>query len=626
MHLQKPLFFICCLFLSALVSSQKLYQPRSVKQTYENGTRSEDGKPGKNYWQNKGVYDIHLTVNPPKRTIYGTEKISYTNNGPDTLKVLNYKLYLNQHKPGAARLHPASPDYLTAGTHIDTYTENGVQQKWQDHNDGTNKTVKLTKPLPPNQSVNLSFKWHFDMSKQSGREGAIDSTTFFLAYFYPRVAVYDDYEGWDRMTFTGSQEFYNDFNDYTFQVTVPKNYIVWATGDLLNPKEVLQKKYADRLAKSMKSDEVVKIAHQQELKNKEVTQQAETNTWKWKADDITDVAIAISDHYNWDAGSVVVDNKTGRRASVQSAYDEKAKDFQKMVEYGKHSLKWFSTNDPGVPYPFQKTTIVRGFADMEYPMMVNDNSHPEKPDFTRFVVEHEIAHSYFPFYMGTNETRFGFMDEGWAVTFEYLIGIADLGDEQATKNYQGFRVNRWIHDPSMEEDIPIITPTNVLSGPAMGNNEYGKASLGYLAVKDLLGEKLFKKALHGYMDRWNGKHPIPWDFFYSFNNISKKDLNWFWDSWFFSNNYIDVGIEKVKTKRDRVEITLKNIGGMPAPVDVVLTMKDGKTKTFHQTPVLWKDNISEALLTLKGVKNIAEISLEGGIWMDADPSNNSWKK
>ena len=429
--LHKKLIPVLFLLFIAFAKAQDLYRPRDIKQAYKNKTRSMSGEPGENYWQNSGVYDIHVTVNPPEKTIYGTENITYTNNSPDTLKTLNFKLYLNQHRPGAARLSPAGEDYFTSGTHIDSLQENGTKQEWPENSMGTNKKVKLETPLLPGAKVELAINWHFDMSKQSGREGAIDDTTFFLAYFYPRIAVYDDYEGWDTMTFTGSQEFYNDFNDYTVEVTVPKNYIVWATGDLLNPDDVLQKEYADKLKESMTSDSVIRIATPENLSRKQITKQDSTNTWKWKADDITDVAIAISDHYNWDAGSVVVDNKTGRRASVQAAYDEKSADFKKMVGYGKHALDWFSNNYPGVPYPFSKSTIVRGFADMEYPMMVNDSSN-DNDDFTRFVVEHEIAHTYFPFYMGINETRFGFMDEGWATTLEYLIGIADLGKDTAT--------------------------------------------------------------------------------------------------------------------------------------------------------------------------------------------------
>jgi hypothetical protein len=622
--LKKVILVASCLFITAIGLGQELYIPRDVNQAYKNETRNKDGKPGANYWQNKATYDIKVQVAPPNKTITAKEEITYTNNSPDTLKVLNFKLYLNNHKPGAARLGQVSDDYLTSGTHIDTYSENGVQREWKDRNDGTNKRIQLLKPLSPNQQIKLSFDWHFDMSKQSGREGAIDSTTFFLAYFYPRIAVYDDYQGWDTMTFTGSQEFYNDFNDYTFEVTVPKNYIVWATGDLLNPDEVLQTEYANRLKTSMTSDDVIQIATQDDLTKKQVTKQTETNTWKWKASNITDVAIAISDHYNWDAGSVVVDNKTNRGASVQAAYDEPSEDFKEMVTYGKHSLEWFSNNYPGVPYPFSKSTIVRGFADMEYPMMVNDNSQ-KNPDFTRFVVEHEIAHTYFPFYMGINETRFGFMDEGWATALEYLIGISDLGKERATAFFQQFRVNRWINSNSMEGDIPIITPSNILSGPALGNNEYGKAALGYLAAKDILGNDLFKKALQGYMARWNGKHPIPWDFFYSINDVSGNNLNWFWSSWYFSNNYIDIAVKNVETNKNGTILKLENVGGMPSPFDVMMTLKDGTTKTVHETPEVWKNN-KEISLTLKDIKDIESLKIDGGIFMDADPSNNSWNK
>lgn len=286
-------------------------------------------------------------------------------------------------------------------------------------------------------------------------------------------------------------------------------------------------------------------------------------------------------------------------------------------------MKWFSNNYPGVPYPFSKSTIVRGFADMEYPMMVNDSSTPND-DFTRFVAEHEIAHTYFPFYMGINETRFGFMDEGWATALEHLISISDLGEEQAVENFQDFRVKYWINDTSMEEDIPIITPSNILSGRALGNNEYGKAALGYLAMKDLLGDEMFKKALQGYMERWHGKHPMPWDFFYSFNDITGKNLNWFWDSWFFSNNYIDLAIEDVQISGKDAVVELKNIGGMPAPVDLVITAEDGTVSKKHLSPEIWKDNLKQTTVKIQNAKAIKSIELEGGIFMDADTSNNTW--
>ena len=615
---------LASLFMGSFSFGQELYVPRDVKKAYENETRSKSGKPGENYWQNSAKYKIDLQVNPPSRTIKGSEEIIYTNNSPNTLNSLNFKLILNNHKPGAARLGQASEDYMTNGIEIDSYSENGTKKDWDSKNDGTNKMIKLDRPLQPGESVNLSIDWHFDVSKQSGREGAILENTFFLAYFYPRVAVYDDYMGWDTMTFFGMQEFYNDFNDYEISVNVPEDFIVWSTGDLLNAEEVLQKKYAKKLERSMQSDEVIRIATPKDLQKKEITKEG-NNTWKWKASNITDVAIAISNEYNWDASSVVVDSTSNRRVSVQAAYDNVSEDFHEMVSYGQHALNWFSHHYPGIAYPYSKSTLVRGHGDMEYPMMVNDNSHAE-PELARFVAEHEIAHTYFPFYMGTNETRFGFMDEGWATTLEHLIGIEDLGKENAIESFKNFRVQRWITDDNMEQDVPIITPSNILSGPVYRNNSYGKAALGYLALKDILGDELFKKALQGYMDRWNGKHPIPWDFFYSINDITGKDLNWFWDSWYFEHNHIDFEIKKVTQNDNSVEVLVANIGGMPAPFDVKLTFADGSSKNIHQKSTIWENAEDEFSIQIETNKQVEAVTLEGGIWMDATPENNTWKK
>ncbi len=614
------------LFLSYIVSAQDaLYAPRNVQNAFASGTRQMDGKPGKNYWQNKGVYNISITATPPDKTINGYETITYYNNSPDSLKQLVIRLVDNIHKPGAIRNADADSDYITQGITIDEVTINGTKSKWDEEaGNYTWKYLALPATLAPKSSLSLSFKWHFPISKKSNREGKIDSTTYFLAYCYPRVSVYDDYNGWDKIDFTDVQEFYNDFNDYSLEVTVPKNYIVWATGDLQNANKVLQPKYAKRLNDSYTSNDVIHIATTEDLKEKKVTAQKDMNTWKWKATNISDMTIAISDHFVWDAASVVVDDATKRRASVQAAYNDTAKDFHRMVAYGQHSLDWLSHKSPGVPYPFPKTTIVQGFADMEYPMMVNDGTN-EDTSFSRFVVEHEIAHTWFPFYMGINESRYAFMDEGWATTFELLIGREDLGVERAEEFYKKFRVTRWIHDASQEEDLPIITPANVLKGPAYGNNAYGKPSLAYLALKDLLGDELFKKSLQEYMGRWHGKHPIPWDFFYSMNDASGKNLNWFWTNWFFSNGYIDLSMGNVDKTAGGYAVQIKNIGGFAAPVNVMITYIDGSTETLHQTPSIWEKDTRQARISIATKKKISAIKLDGGIFMDANEADNVWK-
>jgi hypothetical protein len=594
--------------------------PRDITRAFNKQTRSPDGKPGPKYWQNTARYDITLQALPPSRDIRGREQITYFNNSPDTLKSIVVRLIQNIHKPGVARDGDASPDYLTTGVEIDSFSVAGQARPYAGRGPATAQTVALPRPLLPHDSVRMSFAWHFPISLESGREGMIDKTTYFLAYFYPRVSVYDDYNGWDRLPFVDSKEFYNDFNDYTLRVKAPANYIVWATGTLQNPKQVLQPTYAKRLEKSMTSDAVIHVATAADLAKKNITTQQPVNTWVWKANDISDMTVGLSDHYVWDAASVVVDPATKRRASVQAAFADSTADFHYAVKNGQNSLSWFSRNLPGVPYPFPKMTVFQGFADMEYPMMVNDS--PEKDlKFAQLVEDHEIAHTYFPFYMGINESRYAFMDEGWATTFELFIGRAENGVAAADEFYKKFRVNRWIHDPSTAEDLPTITPSSELKS-GYGNNSYGKASLSYLALQDMLGEELFKKSLHTYMDRWHGKHPIPWDYFNSMNSASGQDLNWFFHNWFFTNGYIDLALTQANKTAQGTVVTLKNIGGFAVPVNLKVSYADGSSETLHRTPEIWRTNQQQATITLPPAKAVQSVELVNGLFMDADTSND----
>ena len=608
---------IVFLFLAQSNFAQELYMPRNIKEAYAKGTRSMDGKPGKNYWQNHGKYDIALTINADTKIISGTETIVYTNNSSDTLKNLPIRFVNNLHKPSSPRGGAVSDDFLSDGLTITSLKIGDEIYKEDARSWGTVGNVKMKKPVPPHSKITINIDWNYPLSKESGREGQIDNTTFFAAYSYPRVTVFDDYNRWDRLPHTDRQEFYNDFNDYTYSVKAPKNYVVYGTGDLLNPDEVLQPEFAARLKKSYITDEILHIANEQEMKGGFVTKQNDWNVWKFEAKHISDVCFGLSDHYLWDASSVVVDKKTNRRASVQAAYDVKGTDFVNSIKNNQYALDWFSNNWPGIPYPFSKMTAFQGFADMEYPMMCND-SQMNDPVFAQLVQDHEVAHTYFPFYMGINETRYAFMDEGWATTFEYLIGIAEHGKEAADKFYKEFRVEGYINDLSTEEDQPIITMSSQLSGPGYGNNSYGKASLSYIALKDLLGDDLFKKSLHAYMDNWNGKHPIPWDYFNSMNAASGKNLNWFFNNWFFTNNYIDLSVKKV----EKNTVSVENVGGFAIPFDVNIVYTDDSKETLHQTPAIWQSNQKAVLIALKGKKTVKQITVDGGIFMDATPDNN----
>jgi hypothetical protein len=603
--------------------AQELYMPRNIKEAYAKETRSMDGRPGKKYWQNHGKYTMEISVDPTTKIVSGTETILYENNSNDTLRNMVIRFVNNLHKPSSPRGGSVSDDFLSNGLTITSLKINGEVYKEDARKWGTVGNVKMKNPLAPKSKATLEIDWNYPLSKESGREGQVDETTFYVAYSYPRVSVFDDYNWWDRLPHTDRQEFYNDFNDYNYTVKAPKNYVVYGTGDLLNPDEVLQPEFASRLKKSYTTDEVMHIANEQELKDGKVTQQKEWNSWKFQAKNITDVCFALSNHYLWDAGSVIVDAKTNRRTSTQAAYDVKGTDFINSVKNNNYALAWFSNNWPGIPYPFSKMTAFQGFADMEYPMMVNDSQMGDAT-FAQLVQDHEIAHTYFPFYMGINETRYAFMDEGWATTLEYLIGIAEHGKEAADDFYKKFRVNNYINDKSTEEDQPIISMSTQVSDAGYGNNSYGKASLSYLALKDMLGDEQFKKSLHFYMETWNGKHPIPWDYFNSVNTSTGKNLNWFFNNWFFTNNHIDLAIDKVEELNSKTNVSIANVGGFAIPFDVVVVYKDDSKETLHQNPAIWEANQKNTVITLKSNMKIKSIMLENGIFMDANSLNNIW--
>ncbi|MBX7170232.1 MAG: M1 family metallopeptidase [Pyrinomonadaceae bacterium] len=622
--MNKLLLGVLSLIFGINLIAQDLYIPRNVKEAYQNETRSMDGKPGKKYWQNSADYDIRVKIEPQTNLVSGTEDILYTNNSPNELRYICFRLTMNVHKPGAERDGGVvSNDYLSSGIIIDEIKETDKIAKWE-NTDYTYNFLELSQPLKPNQKVKLSFKWHYSLSKESSREGMIEPNTFFVAYFYPRVSVYDDIDGWDTNNFNDRTEFYNDFNNYNLEITAPKDFVVWATGDLQNIDEVLQPEIAARFKESLTSDKVVNIASLDELKSGKVTVQNDLLTWKWKADNISDVSFAVSDHYIWDGGSVIVDRKTKRRVSIQSAFNIEAVDFKQAVDYGKFTVEWSSANLPGVAYPFNKNTIFRGFGNMEYPMMINITSNKDSAE-TQRLVNHEILHSWFPFYMGINEQRYGIMDEGWTTAFENLITRQVIGETQANLNWTKRRVSGWVMNPKISSDIPLITPGDTMRGDALGNNQYGKAAVAYLALKDYLGDELFKKCLFEFMNRWNGKHPLPWDMFNTFNDVSGKDLNWFFYNWFYTNNYIDLAIENVSANGNDYSMKVKNIGGFAIPIEVITEYKNGKKEVLHFTPKVWSKNQQLATLSLKLSDEPLTLTIKQLIFIESNYNDNFWK-
>lgn len=619
MFIQRSLVLIA-LVGSVMANAQvALTLPRNLRAAYEKNTRTATGQPGSKYWQNTGNYNIDINFNPDSRLLTGTVDIEYFNNSPNTLNQIVFKLYPNIYKKGSMRTMPVKPADITDGVHISSFQYNSTTL---DSNrlriDGTNMVVPVS-ALAPGGTMRFHIQYTYTLNKTSHiRTGEIEPGADFIAYFFPRIAVYDDIDGWNMEPYLGPQEFYNDFGNFTVGVTVPVNYVVWATGELANCNEVLNDTYCQRLQAAEQQDGVVNIIDSTDLQQKNITRQNAANTWKFSATNVTDFAFAVSNHYLWKSTSVEVDPATKRRTRVDAVFNPAHKDYYEVVDFGRKTVWAMSYSFPRWPFPYSHETIFDGLDQMEYPMMVNDNPLASRVE-TIELVDHEVFHTMFPFYMGTNETKYGWMDEGWATIGEWVISsIIDtsISDDYGVHGYEGVA--------GTENDSPISTLTTQMTGTAFFVNSYPKPGLGYLYVKDMLGDSLFTKALHSYIQQWHGKHPIPYDFFNCMNTGSGKDLNWFWKKWYFDSGVPDLSL-KVKKLATGYTITVECTGHKPVPVDVTITYADGTKSTIHRSVAVWEkaNTVSFSIPDKKQVKTV----LLGGTYVpDVNRKDNLWNE
>ncbi len=606
--------------------SQPLHIPRNFIKAYEMGTRSPDGNPGPAYWQNHGDYTLDVTLNPNNNHLTGKAHIVYFNDSPDTLTVLYFHLYPNHYKKGLHRDYDVNPLDEHDGMTIQSVRINGGEVDLSPLKDSilithTVMMVRLPDPLLPSHSIALDISWDYRINKESHlRTGQVDPGSWFFAYFFPRLCVYDDVDGWDTSLYTGEQEFYNDFGDYQLSVTVPGDYLVWATGELQNPERVLSEPYLGRLLKSKDADDIMSIVQAGDL-GKRITPGGRSHTWVFRAENVTDVAFGVSNHYLWDATSLQVDPGTGRRVRIAAVYNKDSKDFYKVCDIARRSIEQMSYRFPAVPFPYPSMTVFNGLSEMEYPMMVNDHSLTDPHEVISLTC-HEIFHTYFPFYMGINETKYAWMDEGWATMGEYLI-TSVIDTIQESFLMWGSTYNELA---GSDIDLPLFNISNVIRNVPYWNNSYTKAAFFYLILHDYLGEERFMNALHTYMDRWQGKHPTPYDFFFTFNDVSGEDLNWLYRPWFFEFGYPDLGIGEVKQNEDHSLVRIKKTGHYPVPVHVKIHFADHTEKTFHLDAGIWKNGNDVYDLSIPSPVGIQEIELGHKEIPDAGKDNDYWKK
>jgi hypothetical protein len=616
-----PIFGILSFCSINCFAQTYLPPPLNIEQAYIKQTRTINGKPGKSYWQNTADYGIKVNFEPRTRKLSGTVSIDYTNNSPDTLKQLWFKLYPNFYKKGVMRNYKLDAVDMNDGVQISKMTINNTDQNPGDIDiEGTNMTVNIN-PLLSKQKLHVDISYSYILNRTSHvRTGQIDSGSYFVAYFFPRIAVYDDIDGWNKYPYLGTEEFYNDFCHFNAEITVPANYQVWATGDLKNAGEVYNDKFVKLITQAEKTDSVTTIVSEADLKAGNITANKASNTWKFDADNVTDLVFATSDHYMWKAASPVVDSLTGRRTRVDAVFNPAHQDYYSVIDYARKTVSLMSYTFPRWPFPYAHETVIDGLDQMEYPMMVNDNPL-EKTDDAIELTDHEIFHTMFPFYMGVNETKYAWMDEGWATIGEWtLSGLIDpkVIDVDGIAGYEGIA--------GKEEDLPIMTLSTQQTTPSYIANSYPKPGLGYMYVRDLLGDALFTKALHYYIEQWHGKHPVPYDFFNCMNTGSGTNLNWFWKNWFMDRGAPDQAITKVVQKgHNEYMAIISNMGTKMVPVDLTIYFQDGTTKLLHKDISCWRNGNKEIAVTFVAEKPMDKLMLGSIYDADVNKTNNVWE-
>lgn len=615
-------------FLFAQTNPAELYMPLNIKKAYENGTRSKDGTPGKNYWVNKTHYQLDAYFNPETRQIDGSGTITYKNNSPDTLNTMIIRLYQNIFKKGIAKDFSLGHADLHDGVNIkllkvgnDTIVIKNTSGR---NSTGTNLIVSLDNPLPPQSETTVEVKWSLIIpGKTPIRMGTYDEgNSFLIAYWYPQIAVYDDIDGWDSFQYTGMQEFYLDPSSFDVTIRIPNNWVVWGAGVLQNPEEVLTSKFLERYEEARESEDVISIIDSTDIVNDDITiSDLPFNEWHFKAESSPDFVFSCANRYLWDARILELEDKT---IVVQAAYKKGSEDFYQVADLAAKTIAYFSTELPGVPFPYPIMTVFNGGGGMEFPMMVNDVS-AKKWRGTVHLTSHEIAHTYFPFYMGTNERKYGFMDEGWATMLPYNFQIRE------GKGYDPIarRIGIYLKTAGTEKDVPMLYITTSYGGngrKSYRNSAYDRPGVAYYLLQQYLGEEKFAVAMQAYIELWHEKHPIPYDFYFTFSREAGENLNWFWKPWFFEAGYPDIGIKTVEKSEQKYQITIVNNGTMPVPVNLTILYADSSEEVVKQSMSLWKDGFEPKVVEVETDNEILRIDL-GGIYLpDVNKDDNVWEK
>ena len=576
-----------------------------------NRYRSADGAPGPDYWQNRADYQIAARLEPKTKTLSGVETITYTNNSPSALDVLWLQLDQNIYRPdsraGAAGGRPRTEftdGYGLDEVEIETGGKFAIAKYLVSD---TRMQVRLPADLKGGGGkTRLRITYHYTVPGEFGGRTAWTTTPhgeiYDIAQWFPRMAVYDDVRGWDPLPYLGN-EFYLEYGDFDYQVTVPADMIVAGSGVLLNPKDVLTPDQLARLAQARTSDQTVMIRTAEEAAAAQPSDQ--TKTWRFHMNNTRDVAFAASRAFVWDAARAnLPDGKTALMQSVYPAESGAADAWGRSTEYLKFAVEEFSRR--WYPYPWPNAINVGGpVGGMEYPAVLFDSA-ADKGKQLFYLTVHEIGHSYFPMIVGTDERRYAWMDEGLNTFIDTYESDAFQGGVYGPKRDAEFapgpgapadQIAALIADPKAP---PIMTRADSIPFTYGHPIEYFKTAFGLrLLREDILGPDRFDPAFRKFIRDWAYKHPQPSDFFRTMDSESGEDLSWFWRGWFFHNWELDLALGEVSyvdgDPAKGARIRVDNRGQLVLPATVRITFKDGTTRDVSLPAETWIQSASHAV-------------------------------
>lgn len=611
--------------------------PAAYKDAIEAGTRTAEGAPGPNFWQQHVSYDIDVRLDPETKHLHGDMTAVYTNNSPDELSFIHMELALNVHKQGVVR---SRAQEITGGKKIQSIIVDGVELHEGNLREpsyaveGTRLMISPPNGLAPGGGMaTFEIVWETEIPKRgAGGRNGWDDDLFYVGYWYPQFSVYDDVNGWFMDDFKGNAEFYHGFSDYELAVTMPDDWTVMGTGEFLNPAETLAPHVLERYNQAMESDEVIHVITEEDFGDAATADNEEGFlTWRFSSERVRDVAFSATRKSFWDARRTSVGDLTGdgqEDYSLMNAfYRELAPLWTEVAEYNAHAISFLSelTN---FPYPWPHMTSVEGSGiiggGMEYPMMTIMGDYNRRGAMALYsVTAHELAHMWFPMIVSTNERRYTWIDEGNTVFATDEARKARFPEVDKHLNTQQSYIN-FAH--TGQEGELMRWSDYHYSSRAYGVASYPKPASILVALRGLLGEEVFQEAYHTMVSEWAFKQMYPWDMFRTFERVSGQDLGWFWRAWYYETWTLDQAVESVETDDEAGEsiITIRDDGDVPMPVLLKITLDDGEVMHERISHEHWLTGTRTAEIRLPAANiSIVEIDADRH-FPDIDRSQNVW--